>query len=153
MVVTSLNDTKPSGVWGPNLVAHRQHLDLYRFISSYYDVIFIEMTIKIPEGPFYIKLLAFRNTILELWLTKGKRFSTRTTLLLTVLSNGLLLLDLRFLALHRKSSRIATRKLLAACHSEITDIRTGPERELHNDRFAASFNFVKTPGSSNHREQ
>ena len=38
---------------------------------------------------------------------------------------------------------MANRKLLAACHPEITDILTRPERELHKDRFAALYNFIK----------
>lgn len=143
MVVTSLNGTKPSGVWDSSLANHRLHVDLYRYISSYYDINFIQITRRRPDEAFYIKLLALRNTLLELWLTKGKRYSTRTTLLLTVLSNGLQVLDLRFLALQKNTSKLASRRLLAACHTEITDILTRPEREFHKDRVAALYNFIQ----------
>ena len=89
-----------------------------------------------------MQLLAFRNTVFNFWISKGKSFSSRTTLLLTIASNALLLMDLRFLTLRNRAGRLSARNLLAACHPAITDIFVLPESDLHLDRFPTLIAFV-----------
>ena len=72
-----------SGVWDEHLAKHPRTTDLARYIATFYDITFIMLNRESPSQEFYLQILAYRNTMLELWLTKGKSFSLRTTLLLT----------------------------------------------------------------------
>lgn len=63
-------------------------------------------------------------------------------MLLAVASNGLGLLEIRFLALQGKPGKIISGNLTAAAHPEIADILSRPDRPLHPDRFVTIFNFV-----------
>ena len=100
------------------------------------------LTRESPSQEFYLQILAYRNIMLELWLTKGKSFSLRTTLLLTVWSNGLALMDTRFLTLQGRNGRASSRNLLATCPNEIIDILTRPARNLHEERYGSLYSFI-----------
>ena len=70
MILLSMKDTKPSAVWNTTLASHEKHLDLYPYVASFDDTIFIQITWERPDEEFYIKLLALRNAILRLWLSQ-----------------------------------------------------------------------------------
>ena len=131
-----------SGVWDGYVTKHPRISDLSRYIATFYDLIFIMLTRETPSQEFYLQILAYRNTMLELWLTKGKSFSLRTTLLLTICSNGLALMDARFLALQGRNGRSVSRNLFAACPDEIIDILSRPARRLHKDRCGSLYSFI-----------
>ena len=95
-----------------------------------------------PEEELYLRSLAFRNVVLEFWLKATRVRSTRTTLVLGIVSNYLALLELRFLSTSGRSQRRVARSTIASSHPEIIDILTRPPRALHADRFITIFNFI-----------
>ena len=142
LVIRFIGTLQRSGAWDPHFSSHHLYRDLYPFISTFYDIVFLQISRNQPDETLYLQLLAFRNTIFTFWITKGKRFSTRTTLLLAITSNALLLMDLRFLSLSNRGGRQAARNLLAANHPAITDIFVRPASTLHLDRFPTLVKYL-----------
>ena len=116
------------------LCKHTQRSDLNDFISLFCDLVFVQIVRPRPDENLYIHLLAYNHVMIKHWLSIGTKFSSRTTLLLSICSNGLAMLDVRFLGLGSRTSRRNCGQMLAAFHPEDIDIIMRPPRELHTDR-------------------
>ena len=89
---------QPSGAWDTYFGDLPTKLRIQPDIGLLFDDLYLALSHSSPPVEWYTYLLATRDSLYHFWITHPKSHTKGCTLMVTILSNGLAIADIRFLA-------------------------------------------------------
>ena len=138
-----LNGTAPSNVWEDSIWNQGPLTKLKREVGILADNTFVQLSLPQPNREWYIKLLAARDTLFDIWISFPLRHTSTSTSILVLLCNTLALLDIRNLAIRDATGRRIAANLTSAMDFPLKRMFRRPVCMLKDQYITALFSFIQ----------